>query len=74
MAAAEAEAAGLPVPVPTKAKPVLNSDNKFFLELFGRGIKRGRKDVEKHDGSVASENMAKLAAYLEDGLKIYGIK
>lgn len=74
VAAAEAEAAGLPVPVPTKAKPVLNSDNKFFLELLGRGIKRGRKDVEKHDGSVASETMAKLAAYLEDGLKIHGIK
>lgn len=69
-----AEAAGLPVPVPTKAKAVQNSDNKFFLELLGRGIKRGRKDVEKHDGSVASENMAKLATYLEDGLKIYGIK
>ena len=73
-AADEAEAAGLPVPVPTKAKPVLNSDNKFFLELFGRAIKRAKKPVEKQDGSVDPDVMKKIDAAVAGLMAQYGIK
>jgi hypothetical protein len=73
-AAEKAAAAGIEVPVPTKAKPVLNDDNKFFLELFGRAIKRAKKPVEKQDGSVAPDVMRKIDAAVAGLLAEYGIK
>jgi hypothetical protein len=73
-AADEAEAAGLPVPAPSKAPPVQNSDNKFFLEAFGKVIKRAKKPVEKHDGSVSPDNMKKLIAGVEKLMLDLGIK
>ena len=71
-AADEAAAAGIEVPVPTKAKPVGKSDKTYTVDNIGAVIKRLSKDVEKHDGSAPSDNMKKFAAYLADGLKTYG--
>lgn len=59
---------------PTKKKPVASVDKKFLSDTVGRAIKRANQPVEKHDGSVQSDAMKKFAAYLADGLKLYGIE
>ena len=71
-AAIEAEVSG--VEEPTKKKPVASVDKKFLSDTVGRAIKRANQPVEKHDGSVQSDAMKKFAAYLADGLKLYGIE
>ena len=59
---------------PSKAKPTPKSDKLYTVEAAGALIKRLRKAVEKQDGSMTPEQMKKLAAWIEDGLKALAIK
>ena len=56
------------------AKASGKSDREYVIAKVGDLVKRLSKDVEKLDGSIAPDVARKLAAYLADGLKTYGIK
>ena len=57
-----------------KAKPTPKTDKHYAVEAAGALIKRMRKAVEKQDGSMTPEQMKKLEAWIEDGLKALAIK
>lgn len=59
---------------PAKAKPTPKTDKHYAVEAAGALIKRMKKAVEKQDGSMSADVMKRYAAYLEDGLKIFGLK
>lgn len=50
------------------------SDYEYVRDTVGAVIKRLARDVEKQDGSIKPEVAGKLAAFLRDTLKGYGIK
>lgn len=50
------------------------SDVVYVRDTVGAVIKRLSRDVEKQDGTIKPEVAAKLAAFLRDTLKGYGIK
>jgi hypothetical protein len=68
MTEAEAEASG------KRGTSTRSSDREFVISKVGDLVKRLSKDIEKQDGSIAPDVASKLAAYLADGLKTYGIK
>lgn len=57
-----------------RGKPTPANDAEFVKERIGAVIKRLSRDVEKMDGSVSVDIAPKLAAFLADALKSYGIK
>jgi hypothetical protein len=49
------------------------TDAKFVADCINSAIKRLRRDAEKHDGSIDLVQSGKLANFLADALKVYGL-
>ena len=57
-----------------RGKPSTSTEMQRVLNKIGEVIKLLRRDAEKRDGSIDLDVSQKLAAYLADGLNVYGIK